>query len=301
MHHTRNCAVVLIGAGTLVLLCYLPNVLARTGLRGDARPSTPLPTTPDLSATAMLDQALTSLDPVQHPFLETNVWQHVSLPNLDYSSEGRYVLGTEQRYRMELHTRVGGREGTLVQVCDGSSLWQGTRSEKGPWLEVRRIQLEKTSGGMNMPTDLEAHGFAFSGVQPLLANLRQQLIWVRQEKTQWQDAKCVLLTGVWPAAQSAAIAPADKPWPTEVPRECRLWLDSQTLWPRRVEWLSGGDAPRCLVEMELRSPRFPTTMSPDQCQKEFTFDHGDTPVITLSEPGTRNPTWQQTKRVSLVF
>jgi hypothetical protein len=301
MHHTRNCAVVLLGAGSLVLLCYLPTVLARTGLHADARSSAPLPTTADLAAVSLLDQALAGLDPVQHPFLETNVWQHVSLPDLDYSSEGRYVVGTEQRYRMEIHTRVGGREGALVQVCDGSSLWQGTRTENGPWLEVRRIQLAKTNSGVNMPTDLEARGFAFSGVRPLLSNLRQQLLWVRQEKTLLQDADCILLTGVWPAAQSAALAPADQPWPEDLPKQCRLWLDSRTLWPRRVEWIGAGNATQPLVEMELRAPRFLTTMSPERCQQEFTFDSGNTPVINLSEPGAKNPTWQETKRNAVVF
>jgi len=294
MPHTRSCAVVLIGAASLALLWALPG-------RGTLVPPTPLPTTADPAATQLLNQALAALDPAERPFLETNVWQRVRLPHLEYESEGRFVLGTEHRYRMEFHTRIGKHKGSLLQVCDGSSLWQGTRPCAGPWTEVRRIQLEKSATGPVMPTDLWAHGFTFSGVRPLLTSLRGRLLWVRQEKTTLQNDDCLLLTGVWPPRLATVLAPADKPWPEDLPNQCRLWLDSRTLWPRRIEWLSAGNSPRRLVEMELRVPQFLPAMSPERCHAEFTFEPGNSKVVDLSEPGSRNPSWQQTKMEATVF
>ncbi len=276
---------VLIAAGVLVLVCAFPGL-------GTLPPAPPLPASADPAAAAWLAQAVTALSPDKCPFVETTVWQRVRLQHLDYESEGRYTGGTGQRYRLEFHTRTGGSKGTLVQVCDGSSLWQGTGAVPGRWVEVRRIRLDKSTAGPVMPASLGAQGFSFSGVAPLLNRLREQMVWVRQEQATLQDADCIQLTGVWPEALVSALAPAGKPWPEDLPNQCRLWLDHGTLWPRRVEWLGAGSAQRPLVEMELRAPRFFQEMSPERCQAEFTFEPGPAPVVELCEPGKQPPSWQ---------
>jgi hypothetical protein len=294
MRHMRYSVLILISAGFLVLLWTLPGL-------GTLPSQEPLPTTADPAAAQLLDQAVAVLDPAKCSFLETNVWQRVHLQQLEYESEGRFVGGPRNRYRMEFHTCVAGCPGTLLQVCDGSYLWQGTQAKPGPWLEVRRIQLVNGISGPVMPTDLGARGFSFSGVGPLLSKLRQQMLWVRQEKAQLQDAECVLLTGVWPASVTSSLAPAGMPWPEDLPNQCRLWLDGRTLWPRRVEWLSAGPTPRNLVEMELREPRFSLEMSPQRCQVEFTFDPGNSKVVELTLQGGQSPSWQKSQEKASVF
>ena len=202
-------------------------------------PAPPLPASADPAAAAWLAQAVTALSPDKCPFVETTVWQRVRLQHLDYESEGRYTGGTGQRYRLEFHTRTGGSKGTLVQVCDGSSLWQGTGAVPGRWVEVRRIRLDKSTAGPVMPASLGAQGFSFSGVAPLLNRLREQMVWVRQEQATLQDADCIQLTGVWPEALVRALALPANPGP----RTCQTSAGSGWTTAPSGPAASSGSAP----------------------------------------------------------
>jgi len=250
---------------------------------------------PDAEASQLLKQAVTTLDPAHLTAVETNLWQRVRMAPLDFEVEGRYVLAPDARFRLELHTQVSTRTGSLLQVCDGVYLWQGTRMEGTCWQVVHRTPLPPPvlpplpeSASHDGDSDDPDPGRTFRGVYPLLCNLHRQLIWDGHEKTTLAGRECHLLTGTWKRALATALAPIDKPWPDNLPGQCRLWLDCRTCWPHRVEWLTpageDGTAPRLLAEMELRSPVFNPVLSETRCQAEFHFDPGTTPVIDPNEP-----------------
>lgn len=285
MHYKRYLSLLLAGLGLLALMGVL---------RGQSRSTlVELKRKADPEALRLLEQALAVLDPVHLSAVETQLWQRVRVGQLDYEAEGRYLRSPDARFRLELHTRVGGKTGSLVQVCDGRHFWQGTRTEPARWLEVHRTPVVKSAAGAflspsaSLVPEQPEQGMSFSGVYPLLDNLRKQLIWVGQEKTRLAGAECYLLTGSSAVALAARETPLGKPWPHALPGMCRLWLDGQTYWPRRVEWLtpdkiSEGE-PRLLAEMELRSPVFNPVLPEARCQTEFHFDPENTPVLDPSD------------------
>ncbi len=262
------------------------------------------PGTPDPVAGQFLLRALRALEAPTLTALETRLWQRVRMGELAFEAEGRYLLGRDSLFRLELRTQVGNRTGTLLQVCDGRHLWQGMRTEwhgretvpqRGTsWQEVRRTPVVKAppaavSQGKDSPNlEVTDQHRQFHGVYPLLLNLHQQMVWVAREKVLLTGKECHLLTGTWKSDWADRLAPPNKPWPDTVPNQCRLWLDCQTSWPCRVEWLAPArtdeTGPQLLAEMELRTPVFNPELSPARCQAEFHFDPGATPVIDPTEP-----------------
>jgi hypothetical protein len=286
MRHFRYLPASLIFAGLLFLAGAIPWRAAPL-----VRP--PADVVPDPAAAGYLAQALKALDPERLPALETTIWQQVHLPGLEYVGEGRYLLGPGHRYRLELKTTVQAHTGTLLQVCDGNGLWQGTRTSPGRWTEIRHARMDQVLDSLSLPV-ASAHTasanmrqLVFCGVQPLLRNLEQRLVWTRHETIQKDGAECVVLTGAWQPGLLQALAPPEVPWPAGLPSQCRLWLDSRTAWPHRLEWRGpdcSGEASVLLVEMELRAPVFNPELTPERCAAEFHFDPGQTPVLEVGDP-----------------
>jgi hypothetical protein len=260
------------------------SVLAGAGQRGGAQnapvcPFTPPPrAVPDPVASQALDGALAALEPRCANWIETTVRQKIRLPDLEYDAEGRFQAAPDNRFRLELQTRIGSTRGTLLAVGDGTSVWRANRIGDGGWGEVHRVGMKQVLEGLAAPQTKEAflHGPTFSGPEPLLRNLRRSMVWVKRAVVVQGDRHVVELTAVWPEALSAALA-ASSPWPQGMPDRCRLILDADTFWPRRVEWwglsASGNELVR-LVQMELRDPVLNRPLSTAECARTFSFDPG---------------------------
>jgi hypothetical protein len=108
-----------------------------------------------------------------------------------------------------------------------------------------------------------------------LPALRQRLNWVRKETVRRGGKVFVKLTGTWTPAEAAALCPAGQPWPAGLPRQCKLYLDADTLWPHRVEWW-GPDPPRpgeaLLAQAEYRDPILNQPPGPDRTAHDFTVE-----------------------------
>ena len=92
------------------------------------------------------------------------------------------------------------------------------------------------------------------------------MTFTRKETGRWKGHAVVRLTGRKPP-----------PVPDNQPGECRLYLDAQTLWPCRIEWLGRvpdrGDV--LLVQMEFRDP----VLGQPVHDEAFHFDPGSAVVI----------------------
>jgi hypothetical protein len=253
---------------------------------GPALPPPPaLPAAPaaraDDTATATLDRALAAREDAAE-WLEAEVWQRVRLPGYAYEADGYYLKAPDGRYRLQMRTHADDHPGGLLLVCDGGEPFQAVRVGAGPWQsDSPRHQDEKPAvaeglaalvGKKKKAEPPPAAASAPSGVAPLLRRLRERMVWARQEVTRHEGAEVIVLVGVWPADVAESQAPAGAPWPDCTPRQCRLTLDAQTLWPRRVEWggpvtPGGGDV--LLAEMEFRHPVFNRPLPADRCAREF--------------------------------
>jgi hypothetical protein len=276
-------------------LVVVTGALARQG----GLPAPPLPTGPvdDPEAIRTLDRTMEALGPRHVTWLEYTIRQQVRLPGLAFEGEGDYRLGPDHRFRMEVRTHLAGAVGTLLIVSDGVDLWQASRAGDGPWAKVSRLSLQEAIALINGATvspRLRAEFFespTFSGVGPLVRQLRGCLIWTRQESVHRAEGDRLELTGVWPTARLNELAPPDKPWPAGLPRRCVLSLDAATLWPCRVEWWGPGrdqEEDEVLAEVEFRDPVVNRPLSSELCARAFFFEPGEVEVEDRTGEVTNN-------------
>ena len=250
----------------------------------DAPTAQPAPSSagaPDAEASAAFDRAVALLDPGRLAWLETKLWQRVRVEDVTCEAEGRFLSGPGHRFRLDLKTHRGATDRTVQVVSDGRTLWQATRLGEGTWGRSSRLRLNEVLALLDRPDtapvvrDEFYQGQGCGGLPTLLPSLRRRVEWVRKEAVRRNDRLFVKLSGAWTPAAAAALAPAGKPWPAHLPRQCRLYLDPETSWPHRLEWWGpdparGGDVP--LVEVEFRDPMFNRPLSAEQCAREFRPD-----------------------------
>ncbi len=230
-----------------------------------------------MEAVEALDQALQALDPRRLPWIKTHFWQRVEVPGLNFESEGLFLAGPNRRLRLDLKVHVGGTDGLLQVVSDGATLWQSEKIGAGTGT-VSKVELNQLLDGLTPPSRAaqlreefyQAQGFA--GVEPLLRSLRSQVRFTRRDAIRWRGRPILKLTGVRSRSE-----PLQGPWPALVARQCRLFLDAESLWPHRLEWW--GPVPSApgdvlLMQMEFRNP----VLHQAQPENEFTFDPGSRKV-----------------------
>jgi hypothetical protein len=240
------------------------------------------PNVPDAAAEQTLDRAIVAMAPERIGYVETKLWQKVTLPNLAYEANGRYLSGPDRRFRLELRTKQDSGEATRLVVSDGATLWEAQRIGSGEWDTVTKLDLAP------LLTALDGDGTAallraefldgprFGGVAPLLRNLRGRMNWVHLEKINRAGKPQLRVTGVW-APDYAVYIRTEEGWPTGLPEQCRLDLDPLTLWPNRLEWwgpITTGGTDTLLAQLEFRDPVVHKTVSAERCTREFTFHPG---------------------------
>jgi hypothetical protein len=265
----------------LFTLLACPTLLLTGAVVQPAAPSAPLdyPAPPagaaDAATLRVLDQAVALLAPERVAWLAMTVWQRVDCDDdLSYEAEGRYLAAPEQRRSLRVQVSVGRTRGHVQAVSDGRRLWQTSRIGDGP-PTVTVVDLPAGSSTLATAAAGQAflQGRGLAGAWGLLSAIRQQLRQPRGEKVRWCGREVVRITGEWPTdGARLASLPEDVPL-TLVPRRCRVYLDSRTLWPCRVEWWgqeadSGADV--LLSQIEFRAPVINRPLSPEACVREFT-------------------------------
>lgn len=289
-----RCFPLLLVAGGLVVLtgAFSDRTASRASSATDAPdapavPATPFASFPEARTTAILDQALAAASPARVRWVEAGIWQKVQLPGFAYEATGHYLLAPGHRFRLEVQTNVGLVQGTLLTVSDGTDLWQATRTGPKDWDAVTRLGLREVFATLDGPSGsprLRAEfmqGPTFSGVMPLLSSLRERLNWVGHKIMGHEGAERVQLVGLWLPEIAAALASPGQPWPSGLPRQCRLRLDARTLWPERIEWWgpsTPGGPETLLAQMELREPILNRELPAERCRSAFAFDPGNTPI-----------------------
>jgi hypothetical protein len=264
--------------------------------RPAADKQTPSAPRQDAKGTKLLKDAISTLDPQRRPWVETTLWQQVDVQGLRFQAEGTYRTAPEHRLRLELNVRLGDTPGRLTMVSDGTTVWESVQVGKGP-PEVAKTQLKKVLETLAAPGMLEQvrtdffQAQAFAGVVPLLQRIEQQMIVTNQEPAHWRGRDVVRLTAFWSEGVAKTIVPADRPWPTFLPRKCYLYLDAKDsatkYWPYRVEWwgpVPPGNEDGLVVQMEFRDPKLDQPLPPERLAQEFRFDPGSLRVEDVTDP-----------------
>jgi hypothetical protein len=248
----------------------------------------------DPAAERFLTQAIEQLDANKLGWLETTLQQQVYAQGLSFKTDGRYIWGPEHRLRLELTVHLGGTEGVLQVISDGSTVWEEVHLGKGERF-VSKWDLKKVKETLNQPgtqphiAEQFYRSRSFAGLVPLLQNVRDQMTLIKQEEAEWQKHKVQKLTGVWSAAVSKNLAPPGNSWPPLLPRSCRLYLGKDAPhWPYRLEWF-GPTSPRgedsLLMQMEFQNPQFMgvSEKPPERLGRLFTFDPGKVKVLDRTQ------------------
>jgi len=295
MSHVRHVWLLFAVAAAVLL----PAALAQQAAQ-PARPAEPAKTPPapapkaDPDAVKSLDLALERYGPRRIGWVKTTLWQQVDVQGLTYQAEGTYLSGPDYRLRLDLKVRLGGTAGETVQVCDGKTVW--TAMEVGGERNVVKYSLKQVLDALNapgVPPEMREQFLqeqAFVSVVPLLHNLKQQVVFTRQEKAQWQGREALLLTGVWNADVTKVIGPNER-LPAWMPRTCKMYLDAKVHWPLRIEWW--GPAPPqgedvLLLQIEFRDPLIlaADAKPPAGLEQQFTFNEGGALVTDQTKPLT---------------
>ncbi|MGH7171068.1 MAG: hypothetical protein ACRELG_12385 [Gemmataceae bacterium] len=264
-----------------------------------AVPAAPAPRA-NADAERCLERAVDAFTGDRVKWLEMAIWQKVQLPGCSYEADGSYRLASGQRFRLEMHMNPGESEGTLLSVSDGRELWQAERLGQGAWENVTRVKLSEVFAIMSGPGSARLRDEFlqrphFQGMAPLLRNLRQRLVWARSEVIRPDGDERIHLVGVWSQAEARKQSVSEETWPIALPRQCHVYLDARSYWPRRVEWWgpnkAGGDD-RLLVQMEFRNPVFNRPLSAETCARLFAFHPGNAKV----EDETARVTAEMSKR-----
>jgi hypothetical protein len=259
-----------------------------------------LAATADPVASEILDQAIAMLNPNRALWLEANIWQRVTCADMTYQAEGRLQTGPGQRMHVDLDVVVSQTRAHLQMVSDGKAFWQAEQVEGKP-RRINRMPLEaclpeqdRLVGEVRSQPERRSQ-LGFSGLVPLLEDLRRRLLVTGKQNVAWKTGEAILLTLVWPPETAASMAPLGQIWPELLPRKCLLYLDAVTLWPHRLEWWAPARAsgPDCLiVEIEFRDPILNRQLAADEIQRAFTFRPGKDRVIDQA-PDAEEPAFPE--------
>ena len=221
--------------------------------------------------------------------------------------------GPDRQMRMELKLRLGDQTSSLVQVCDGRSLWTKRRLLGEDHLS--RIDVARVKQAMQAASDGSVPGNpgllpGLGGMQKTIAGLLETFDFSSAKRGDWGGRPVWKLQGVWKPQKLLELFPdqrqaveAGKPldttkFPEHLPDRVVVFLLAEDdLFPFRIEYrqrnasqrqadnnVPNNNVPdaapgRALVTMELSEIDINVRIDP----KSFVYTPGDTPVEDRTE------------------
>ncbi len=191
-------------------------------------------------AKAALDQArqrLLSYQSIQAKLVET-----VALANRRFTINGSYLQagGADLRLRLEFQVKLGDTEGSILEVCDGQVLW--TRHKVGGDVRITRRdvgQILQAAADNGLSDNLITVELGVGGLPSLLASIGQSIQFDQYKEDTADGRKLVVIEGGWKPEMLKFWQGAkfNEPLPDYVPSRIRLYLDGESLFPRRILYL----------------------------------------------------------------
>lgn len=203
-----------------------------------------------------LDKAIAKVRAVQR--VSADISQNVEMLGQKFKVSGTYLKDTNYRIRLQLTlSGLGDAEATLLQVCDGKTLWDYQRvldntNQSYSKTEIAPV-LKKLDDPILDPAFREqvTAQLGFAGPDALIAGLRKTVKF-DQKAEETLDGKAVLVyRGQWKKregllAPNAQPLPATVPLPPYIPSNIALYIGKDDGWPYKVEFV--GNAPSLLQE-----------------------------------------------------
>ena len=197
----------------------------------------PGPESPE--AKSALDQARQRL--LSYPSIQAKLVETVALANRRFTINGSYLQGggSDLRLRLEFNVKLGDTEGAILEVCDGKVLW--TRHQIGGDVRISRRdvgQIQQAAADSGLPDDLITVDLGFGGLPGLLASIEKSMQFDSFKEDMADGRKLIVIEGGWkPAMLKSWKRTSADPLPDYVPSRIRVYLDGESLFPRRILYL----------------------------------------------------------------
>ena len=205
---------------------------------------------------------LKDLVPFQAEIVETIV-----VRGKKFRAAGKYMQGAGNKLRLEFELEVGRTKGSLVQVCDGTTLFtqqkiglvvQATRRNVPKILKEMK-QLASATGPRPRPDQFEAD-LGLGGLDALLGSLEQSMSFTQRREQTFQGRPFTIIEGTWNATFLETLTDDDQDssdeLPEYVPDRVRIYIDTATQFPHRIVYLKRAEKRgvlRPMVSLEFRS------------------------------------------------
>ena len=195
-------------------------------------------------ATATLQKARQKL--TRYKSIRAQIIETVAIRGRRFKVTGHYLQGELPKLRLEFKIQLGYSEGSVLEVCDGKTLW--TRRTIGRTAQdtniiqrdIRQI-LKEVAKSRNVPENALVADLGLGGLPGLLASIERMVAFESQKGMQIDDQQFTVIEGTWKSeyarnwrTQGAATTVA---LPDYVPDRIRIYFDAKSLFPRRILYL----------------------------------------------------------------
>ena len=209
---------------------------------------------PPTEAERLIDEAIKKVAAVKSVSADLN--QSVKMLGQSFEIKGRYLKAPESRLYLKLTmSGLPGATGTMLQVCDGETLWtyqQILDSQQYQKLSVKPIFERLNSPDLDpMIRDQAFNAFGFSGPEALLVGVRKSIKFDQKDEGEWEGKPVYILRGGW-RNREGLIGPDQQPvrpigWlPAYVPSHANLYIGKEDGWPYKLDLL--GKVPSVVVD-----------------------------------------------------
>jgi outer membrane lipoprotein-sorting protein len=222
-----------------------------------ARPAEPA-AEPATEAEKKIDDAIKQLAAIKS--VSADFVQSVDMLKQKFDITGRYLKAPTSRIYLKLTINgLPDSSGTLLQICDGETLWdyqQILESKMFRKLSIKPVFERLNSPDMDPKTrDQAMTQMGFAGPEALLLGLRKAVKFNEKEEGTLDGKPVWILRGVW-RSRNGLVGPDQRPLPPTgplpafVPSIANLYVGKSDGWPYKIELL--GKVPTILIDNRLR-------------------------------------------------
>ncbi len=202
-----------------------------------------LPQEPPTEAERLIDLAIKKIAGVKS--VSADMVQHIEMLKQKFDIQGRYLKGPDSRTYLKLTVSgLPDSNGTLLQVCDGETLWEYQQILESQ--NYRKLSIKPIFERLNSP-DIDANTrdqilnqMGFAGPDALLVGLRKSVRFDQKEEDTLDGKAMWVLRGTWRnrnglVGPDQRPLPATGPLPAFVPSLATLHLGKDDGWPYRMD------------------------------------------------------------------
>ena len=209
---------------------------------GQGGPTAEAPAQPPTEAEKLIDQAIKKV--ASYTSVAADMTQNVDMLKQKFAVKGRYLKAPSSRLYLKLTvTGLPDSSGTLLQICDGETLWdyqQILESQSYRKMSIKPVLERLNSPDIDAKTrDLFMSQIGFSGPEALLVGLRKSIRFDQKEEGVLDGKAVWILRGTWLnrtgfVGPDQRPLPAMGPLPAYVPSLATLYLGKDDGWPYKL-------------------------------------------------------------------